>query len=92
MKALKACEDAGFVFDCRDYYKKDKYPDAPKKLKPYLSAKNFSFTYNSLDMKKINSTAVIDEMKLSFDIARPMYEFMTEAHERMMYEGLIKPE
>jgi hypothetical protein len=31
-------------------------------------------------------------MKLAFDIARPMYDFFIEAHERMMQEGLIKPE
>ena len=52
-KALKACEDAGFTFETKDFYKKEVYPDAPKDLKPYLLAKNFSFTYNSLDMSRI---------------------------------------
>ncbi|MDY4698709.1 DUF2461 domain-containing protein [Eubacterium coprostanoligenes] len=91
-KALKACKDAGFTFEARDFYKKEVYPDAPKDLKPYLLAKNFSFTYNSFDMSRIASSTIIDEMKLAFDIARPMYEFMIEAHEKMMLEGLIKPE
>lgn len=91
-KALKACEDAGLVFEARDYYKKEIYPDAPEDLKPYLLAKNFSFTYNSFDLSRISSSVVIDEMRLAFDIARPMYEFMIQAHEQMMYEGLIKPE
>lgn len=31
-KALKACEDAGFTFEARDFYKKEVYPDAPKDL------------------------------------------------------------
>ena len=69
-KALKACEDAGFTFEARDFYKKEVYPDAPKDLKPYLLAKNFSFTYNSFDMSRIASSTIIDEMKLAFDIAR----------------------
>lgn len=92
MEAVKACADAGFSFDCRDYYKKDRFPDAPEELKPFLAAKNFGFSYNSFDMERISDTRIIDEMKLAFDIARPMYEFMVEAHERMMHEGLIKAE
>ena len=43
-------------------------------------------------MSRIASSTIIDEMRLAFDIARPMYEFMIEAHEKMMLEGLIKPE
>ncbi|MBR1762729.1 MAG: DUF2461 domain-containing protein [Eubacterium sp.] len=92
MKAVKACADAGFSFECRDYYKKEVYPDAPKELKPFLLAKNFGFYYNAFDMERINSPEIINEMKLAFDIARPMYEFLIEAHGRMMSEGLIKPE
>lgn len=91
-KALKACEEAGFVFNCNDYYKKDRYPNAPEDLKPYLFAKNFGFSYNSMELSRIGDPSIIDEMKLAFDIARPMYEFMIEAHERMMIQGLIKPE
>ena len=50
------------------------------------------FSYDCYDLERLNSTALIDEMKLAFDIARPMYDFMLEAHKRMMEEGLIKPE
>ena len=92
MNAVKACADAGFSFSCRDYYKKEVYPDAPEELKPFLLAKNFAFSYDCYDMERINSPELINEMKLAFDIARPMYGFMIEAHERMMHEGLIKPE
>ena len=91
-QAVNACAEAGFEFECRDYYKKDRYPDAPKELKPFLAAKNFAFSYRSFDMDRLTSTAVIDEMRLAFDIARPMYEFMIEAYERMLHEGLIHPE
>lgn len=92
LNAVKACEDAGFTYSSRDVYKKDPYPDAPKELKPFLMAKNMEFTYGSFDLSRINSPALIDELKLAFDIARPMYEFWIEAYENMLREGLIKPE
>ncbi len=92
LDAVKACEDAGFTYECRDEYKKELYPDAPEELKPYLKAKNMSFYYTSGDLQRINSPALIDELKLAFDIARPMYEFFIDAYENMMNEGLIKPE
>ena len=92
LDAVKACVDAGFSFECSDYYKKDRYPDAPEELKPFLSAKNMSFSYNSFDINRISSPSLIDEMKLAFDIARPMYDFMMDAYERMLNEGLVKPE
>lgn len=57
-----------------------------------MAAKNMSFYYNSFDMERIGSTAIIDEMRLAFDIARPMYDFFIEAHQRMMDQGFIKPE
>ena len=92
MQAVKACADAGFEFSAYDVYKKEKYPDAPEELKPFLLAKNFGFSYTNYDIEGMNTPELINEMKLAFDIARPMYEFLIEAHERMMHEGLIKPE
>lgn len=92
MEAVKACADAGFSFSCSDVYKKDRFPDAPQELKPFLSAKNFQFSYNNFDISRMNTSELINEMKLAFDIARPMYEFMADAYERMLLEGLIRPE
>lgn len=92
LDAVKACEQAGFVYDCRDEYKKELYPDAPEELKPYLRAKNMSFSYNSLDMSRINTPALIDELRLAFDIARPMYEFFADCYDILIAEGLVKPE
>lgn len=92
LDAVKACEDAGFTFNCRDYYKKEVYPDAPEELKPYLLAKNIGFSYYNYDISRMNTPALIDEMKLAFDIARPMYDFFAEAYDKMLQEGMIKPE
>lgn len=92
LEALDACKQAGFVYGSRDNYKKDMYPNAPKELKPYLSAKNMEFSYKSFDMNKINSSALIDEIKLAFDLASPMYTFWAKAYDNMLSKGIIKPE
>ena len=73
-------------------YKKDMYPDAPKEIKPYLSAKNMEFSYSSFDINRINSPSLIDELKLAFDLARPMYSFWADAYDNMLDKGIIKPE
>lgn len=91
-EAVKSCEDAGFVYECTENYKKDLYPDAADDLKKYLSAKNMAFTYHSFDLTRINTPALIDELKLAFDISRPMYDFFIEAYDKMISDGLIKPE
>lgn len=92
LDAVKACEQAGFTYECHDEYKKELYPDAPNELKPYLKAKNMSFSYNSFDLSRINTPELINELKLAFDIARPMYEFFIDCYDLMIAEGLIKPE
>ena len=92
LDAVEACKQAGFTYDCSDEYKKDFYPDADPAIKPYLKAKNMSFSYSSGDLSRIATPALIDELKLAFDIARPMYEFWAEAYDNMMNEGLVKPE
>lgn len=92
LDAVDACKQAGLTYNARDNYKKDMYPDAPKEIKPYLSAKNMEFSYSSFDMNKINSPSLIDELKLTFDLARPMYSFWANAYDNMLDKGIIKPE
>lgn len=92
LDAVDACKQAGLTYNARDNYKKDMYPDAPKEIKPYLSAKNMEFSYSSFDMNKINSPSLIDELKLAFDLARPMYSFWADTYDNMLDKGIIKPE
>lgn len=92
LDAVEACKQAGFTYNARDNYKKDMYPDAPKEIKPYLSAKNMEFSYSSFDMNRINSPSLIDELKLAFDLVRPMYSFWADAYDNMLDKGIIKPE
>ena len=92
LDAVDACKQACLTYDARDNYKKDMYPNAPKEIKPYLSAKNMEFSYSSFDMNRINSQSLIDELKLAFDLARPMYSFWADAYDNMLDKGIIKPE
>lgn len=92
LDAVDACKQAGLTYNARDNYKKDMYPDAPKEIKPYLSAKNMEFSYSSFDINRINSPSLIDELKLAFDLARPMYSFWSDAYDNMLDKGIIKPE
>ena len=92
LDAVDACKQAGLTYNARDNYKKDMYPNAPKDIKPYLSAKNMEFSYSSFDMNRINSPSLIDELKLVFDLARPMYSFWADAYDNMLDKGIIKPE
>lgn len=92
LDAVDACKQAGLTYNARDNYKKDMYPDAPKEIKPYLSAKNMEFSYSSFDMNRINSPSLIDELKLAFDLARPMYSFWANAYDNILDKGIIKPE
>ena len=92
LDAVDACKQAGLTYNARDNYKKDMYPDAPKEIKPYLSAKNMEFSYSSFDMNRINSPSLIAELKLAFDLARPMYSFWADAYDNMLDKGIIKPE
>ena len=92
LDAVDACKQAGLTYNARDNYKKDMYPNAPKEIKPNLSAKNMEFSYSSFDMNRINFPSLIDELKLAFDLARPMYSFWADAYDNMLDKGIIKPE
>lgn len=89
LSAVKATESAGLEYITRDFYKKDKIPNAPEELKPYLNAKNAEFSYFSKDVQKLASSSLIDELRLMLDISSPMYEFLIEAYDTAFSEGLI---
>lgn len=89
MKAVEGAENAGLHFGFYDAYKNDRIPDAPKRLKPYLNAKNMHFSHTDPDLRKLDSPALIDELKHAFSAAEPMYRFLIEAYDNMIAEGLI---
>ena len=89
LEALKATEDAGLTYGTRDYYKRDKVPDAPEALKQYLNAKNMEFVRWNSDLRNIASEKLIDELRLMLDVSSPMYQFLIEAYDKAVSEGLI---
>ncbi len=89
LDAVKATENAGFTYGTRDYYKKDKVPDAPEELKQYLNAKNMEFVCWNSNLENIASSKLIDELRLMLDISSPMYQFLIEAYDKAVSEGLI---
>ncbi len=89
LKAVQATEKAGLIYNARDYYKKDKVPDASENLKQYLNAKNMEFSKWNSDMKNIASEKLIDELRQMMEISSPMYEFLIEAYDKAVSEGLI---
>ena len=89
LNAVEATQNAGLTFVTRDFYKKDKIPNAPEELKPYLNAKNMEFFYINSNVSKIADSSLIDELRLMLDVSAPMYEFLIEAYDTAFSEGLI---
>ncbi len=92
LKLVKECEKAGFTFSTYAEYKKDRYPDAPNNLKQYLQAKSINFSYSSTDISYLESTQIVDDLITKFGAIRKMYDFMLEAYQIMLDEGLINIE
>ncbi len=92
LNAVKAAEKAGLTYNTRDYYKKDKVPGAPESLKKYLNAKNMEFVRWNSDLRNIASEKLIDELRKMMEISSPMYQFLIEAYDKAVSEGLINAE
>lgn len=87
--AVCATESAGLQYNVRDFYKKDRIPDAPEDLKKYLNAKNMEFSVWKHDMERIAGTDIIDDLRFVITASSPMYEFLIEAYDNAFNEGLI---
>ena len=57
-------------------YKKDRAPDAPEALKPYLNAKHFNFMVESCDMALLQSPALVDELQKHYASFAGMYGWL----------------
>ncbi len=88
-EAIEATKSAGLTYNTRDFYKKDKIPNAPERLKPYLNAKNVEFFYVGNDLGRLADPSLIDELRLMLDISSPMYKFLIEAYDKAFSEGMI---
>jgi len=62
-------------------FKKEKFPEAPEKLKPYLNAKSFIFMHTSKDMALLAQPALIDELRRLYTAYGAMYMWLLRAAE-----------
>ena len=90
MKAVRArmlADPAGFLAIVNDArlsrfevegqtYKRDRFPDAPEGLKPYLDRKNLSWCFYSTAQKKTLSASLADEVREGFAALAPIYNYI----------------
>ncbi|MCL2300094.1 MAG: DUF2461 domain-containing protein [Firmicutes bacterium] len=62
-------------------FKREKYPDAPENLKPYLNAKGFIFMHTSKDLDLLAKPALIDELRRLYGAYGAMYRWLLKAAE-----------
>ena len=64
-----------------DAFKKERYPDAPENLKPYLNAKSFIFMHTSTDMGLLAKPELTDELRRLYAAYGAVYAWLQEAAE-----------
>lgn len=89
LKAVKKAEKAGLIYGTRDFYKKDKIPDAPENLKKFINAKNMEFVKWVHGIDKLSKPELIDELKEMIKALTPLYKLLIEAYDRAFNEGMI---
>jgi len=64
-----------------DAFKREKFPDAPENLKPYLNAKGFIFMHTSKDLALLAGAALVDELRRLYGAYGSMYRWLLHAAE-----------
>ena len=79
LHAAQAALDAGAVLET-EAYKKDRAPEAPKALKPYLNAKAWYFKFASQDMDALAREDFADNtLRGIYAAYAPIYGYLREA-------------
>ncbi|MEL7609900.1 MAG: DUF2461 domain-containing protein [Bacillota bacterium] len=78
----KRLEERGFVLE-GDAYKRDRFPDAPEALKPYLNRKAIAWCFSSPSLAPTLAPSLADEIADAFDLLRPMYCLL---HDKLVKE------
>ncbi len=89
LEAVKTTEHAGLTYNTTDFYKKDRIPSAPNEVKIYINAKSVEFSHWSSKLENIASIGIIDELRHMLTVSSPMYEFLIEAYDKALSEGVI---
>lgn len=68
-------EAHGYHYDA-PAYKRDRFPDAPVCIKPYINIKNFSWCFESENFSRIMRPEFVDDLKGEFLMLKPMYDYV----------------
>lgn len=69
-------EKQGYCYDV-DPYKRDRFPDAPEEVKPYINVRSFAWGKHFAGTKALIAPSDIAErLKAEMETMRPMYELM----------------
>lgn len=64
-------------------YKRNRYPEAPAELWPWLNRKNLFFTHRSTDFDLLFSEHLAERVAADFLLLKPAYEFFLAARARV---------
>ena len=70
-----------------ELYKKERYPDAPENLKPYLNAKGFIFMHTSNDLELLAGPGLVEELRRLYTAYGTMYTWLLKRAEEFLYEA-----
>ncbi|MEG1548124.1 MAG: DUF2461 domain-containing protein [Clostridia bacterium] len=59
-----------------EMYKRDRFPNAPEELKPYINRKGLSWSYYDTQLKRTMQPELLDEVKQAMRELAPMYRFV----------------
>ena len=86
LKAADCAINAGAKLECESY-KKDRAPDAPPALKPYMNAKSFAFKLACHDLKILENEAIVDRLRVFYKACHPLYLYLQQAAEEYIADG-----
>lgn len=59
-----------------EFFSRDRFPNAPDSIKPYINRKGLSFSYSSSQLKKTMDAALFEEVREAFMTMKSLYRFM----------------
>lgn len=72
----------GFGFELMgDRYKRDRHPDAPEDLKPWLNMKSFYLSKHCTDMDRLEKPDLSEEVARGFSMLGGLYRFIMQSLE-----------
>lgn len=76
LELAHALEARGFVYS-GESYKRDRFPDAPSELKPYLNVKTFAWMKTIPGVRELIAPSnILDVLTAEFTALTPMYRFL----------------